>query len=166
MQFKLTKNLSNILYFFFFEWENFCYAINNYKLGVGLKEVKDWVCCGTTPAHSTSHLLATALPARTLVNAKQESLGEILVPCASCFQRLKVAAADLDELALLGNLVGHAHPPNEVDRCIRKRCGCSRGRWQFASEEGESSSEEMAPRIAASARRRQSVRRATRPREA
>ena len=32
-------------------------------LGVELEEINDWVCCGATPAHATSHLLSIALPA-------------------------------------------------------------------------------------------------------
>ena len=36
-------------------------------LGVGLKEVNDWICCGATAAHSINHRLSVALPARRLL---------------------------------------------------------------------------------------------------
>ncbi|KKL26417.1 hypothetical protein LCGC14_2395490 [marine sediment metagenome] len=32
-------------------------------VGVELAPIDDWVCCGATAAHATSHLLAVALPA-------------------------------------------------------------------------------------------------------
>ena len=38
-------------------------------LGVELQEIDDWVCCGATPAHATSHLLSLALPAITCAAA-------------------------------------------------------------------------------------------------
>ncbi len=59
-------------------------------LDVQLEEVPDWNCCGATAAHSINENLALALPARNLVNA--EALGQdVVVPCALCFNRLKVA---------------------------------------------------------------------------
>ena len=33
-------------------------------LGIELKEVKKWICCGASSAHQTSHLLALSLPAK------------------------------------------------------------------------------------------------------
>jgi len=39
-------------------------------LGVGLRELDDWICCGATAAHSLSHKLAAALPARNLAIAE------------------------------------------------------------------------------------------------
>jgi len=65
-------------------------------LEVQLEEVPDWNCCGATAAHSLSEALAVALPARNLVNAERQGR-DVVVPCALCFNRLKVA-----EKALLG----------------------------------------------------------------
>jgi len=59
-------------------------------LGVELREVDQWTCCGATAAQSTSSLLALVLPARNLALA--EKLGdrdEILVPCSACYLNLK-----------------------------------------------------------------------------
>jgi len=39
-------------------------------LGVELDEIEDWVCCGATPAHATSHLLSLALPAISCAAAR------------------------------------------------------------------------------------------------
>jgi heterodisulfide reductase subunit B2 len=59
-------------------------------LNLELEELPDWNCCGATAAHSTNHRLALALPARNLALA--ETAGrDVVVPCALCFNRLKVA---------------------------------------------------------------------------
>ena len=61
-------------------------------LGVELEEIQDWVCCGATPAHATSHLLSIALPAISCASAEREGL-DVLTCCAACFSRLKQANA-------------------------------------------------------------------------
>jgi heterodisulfide reductase subunit B len=61
-------------------------------LGVGLKEVNDWICCGATAAHSISHKLSVALPARNLALAARDGFGEILAPCPMCSMELLKAA--------------------------------------------------------------------------
>ena len=59
-------------------------------LDLELEELNDWNCCGATAAHSINHHLALALPARNLALA--EAAGrDVVVPCALCFNRLKVA---------------------------------------------------------------------------
>ncbi|MGQ9676789.1 MAG: CoB--CoM heterodisulfide reductase iron-sulfur subunit B family protein [Chloroflexota bacterium] len=69
-------------------------------LGIGLNEVEDWVCCGSSSAHSVSHLLSVALPAYNLQLAEKMGL-PLAVPCAACFGRLKTAEHELkDEKAL------------------------------------------------------------------
>lgn len=64
-------------------------------LGVELDEVEDWVCCGATPAHATSHRLGIALPAITLAAAEKQGHRELVTCCAACFSRLKQAGAEL-----------------------------------------------------------------------
>lgn len=59
-------------------------------LGINLVEVEDWICCGATSAHSTSQLLAQALPAKNIALA-QEAGRNLAVPCAACYSRLKKA---------------------------------------------------------------------------
>ena len=59
-------------------------------LGIELKEVDDWSCCGATSAHSTNFKLSIALPARNLVAAEKNAL-DVMVPCAACFNRFKTA---------------------------------------------------------------------------
>ena len=58
------------------------------KLGLGLPELKDWICCGSTAAHASDPLLADALPAQSLALAKGDT---VAVACAACYSRLKMA---------------------------------------------------------------------------
>ncbi len=59
-------------------------------LGIELVEPKGWICCGATAAHQTDPLLAAALPAASLVKAKDTGL-DMVVSCAACYNRMKVA---------------------------------------------------------------------------
>ena len=63
-------------------------------LGVSYKEVPDWTCCGSTPAHMMDHLLAQTLAARNLRQAA-EVADELLAPCPSCYQREKNAQIEI-----------------------------------------------------------------------
>jgi len=58
------------------------------KLGVKMPEIEDWICCGSTPAHQSDHLLSLALPAKNLLAAGGNT---VAVCCASCYSRLKTA---------------------------------------------------------------------------
>ena len=59
-------------------------------LGIELEEIPDWVCCGSTPAHSTNASLALALPVLNL--QKAQAMGRpVLTACASCYSRLRTA---------------------------------------------------------------------------
>lgn len=63
-------------------------------LGVRLKEVADWNCCGATAAHSLDHQVTLNLAARNLAIAAAGPQ-PVVVPCALCFNRLKSAQAEL-----------------------------------------------------------------------
>jgi len=61
-------------------------------LGVELVELKDWICCGSSPAHQRDELMSVALPAKNLALVRQtDDLKEVCAPCASCYSRLKFA---------------------------------------------------------------------------
>jgi heterodisulfide reductase subunit B len=62
------------------------------KLDVNLEEIKDWICCGASSAHSYSKVLSIALPLHSLIAAEKMGIKEVVVPCAACFTRLKHAA--------------------------------------------------------------------------
>lgn len=65
------------------------------QLGVELREIPDWVCCGATSAHAIDHNAALCLAADTLAKARRAGLTEVLAPCAMCYQRLAVASHEL-----------------------------------------------------------------------
>ncbi len=66
------------------------------ELGVKLEEPKGWVCCGSSAAHSTSHLQAAALPMKTLALVRSSGHGKLTTPCPACFSRLKTAIRDVE----------------------------------------------------------------------
>ena len=58
-------------------------------LDLELAELEDWNCCGATAAHSINQALALELAGRNLKIARAAG-PEVVVPCALCFNRLKV----------------------------------------------------------------------------
>ena len=60
------------------------------SLGIELVEPKGWTCCGATAGHQTDRVLSVALPAATLIKARDLGL-DLIVNCAACYNRLKVA---------------------------------------------------------------------------
>jgi heterodisulfide reductase subunit B len=67
------------------------------RLGIELSEVPGWICCGSTPAHSTSRLLALALPIKNLQLAQKTGAEKMIVPCAACFSRFKFAISEIEK---------------------------------------------------------------------
>jgi len=57
-------------------------------LDVELQEVKDWICCGATAAHSFNHKLSLALPARNLALAERDGHKQLFAPCPLCSMQL------------------------------------------------------------------------------
>lgn len=70
-------------------------------MGIDLVELKDWNCCGATAAHSMDKKLSLALPTRILALAEKQGFEEIVVPCASCYNRLSVTQYELENHAQL-----------------------------------------------------------------
>ncbi len=65
-------------------------------LGIKLRELEDWTCCGASSAHSTDEQLAINLASRNLSIAEKEKR-ELLVPCVACYNRFKVAEKEVKE---------------------------------------------------------------------
>jgi len=61
------------------------------ELGIELKEIEDWNCCGATSAGKTDNFLSIAMPARNLGIAEATGLEEIVIPCSACYSRTLVA---------------------------------------------------------------------------
>jgi heterodisulfide reductase subunit B2 len=78
------------------------------KLGMDIKEIEGWICCGTSPAHSSSRLLSLALPYENLCLAEQMGLTDVVAPCASCFARLRTAMYEANEDSEIASQISEA----------------------------------------------------------
>jgi heterodisulfide reductase subunit B2 len=67
------------------------------SLNIELHEIKDWNCCGASAAHSLNRLLSLALPARILALAAEQSISELLIPCAACYHRLMATMHEIKQ---------------------------------------------------------------------
>ncbi len=77
-------------------------------LGVELREIDDWNCCGASSAHAVNRWLAHGLVGRNLRLVQATGLKQLAIPCAACFARFKETqhalgdaktAAEIDEVA-------------------------------------------------------------------
>ena len=59
-------------------------------LGIDFEEPKGWTCCGATAGHQTDRLLSVSLPAANLSKVQDMKL-DMVVNCAACYNRMKVA---------------------------------------------------------------------------
>ncbi|MEI6276665.1 MAG: CoB--CoM heterodisulfide reductase iron-sulfur subunit B family protein [Prolixibacteraceae bacterium] len=66
-------------------------------LDIELTEISDWNCCGATAAHSMNEELSLSLPARIMAMAEAQGLTEVVVPCAACYNRLKMTQHELKD---------------------------------------------------------------------
>jgi heterodisulfide reductase subunit B len=82
-------------------------------LGIELVEVPNWSCCGSTPAHCTDELLATALPTKNMIAAKTVA-DEMLVCCSACFSRFKFGQKHIEEKKNLRTELAELMPIEEV----------------------------------------------------
>ncbi len=55
-------------------------------LGLDLREIKDWNCCGSTAYFPVDELLAYTLVARNLALAEKEGLEDFVAPCSACYK--------------------------------------------------------------------------------
>ncbi len=65
-------------------------------MGIDLVEVKDWVCCGASSAHATSHLLSIALPVLNLAHSEKDGFDKLIAPCPTCLSRFKTANIEME----------------------------------------------------------------------
>ena len=76
-------------------------------LNLELVEPEGWTCCGATAGHQTDPFLAVSLPAANLAKVQDMKL-DMVVNCAACFNRMKVANHDLAANSDLRQQVGQA----------------------------------------------------------
>jgi len=90
------------------------------KLGLTLVEPEGWVCCGTSPAHSTDHFRSIVLPMKTLALVEEMGHKVVTMPCAACFSRFRFALYEVEhnpELkAQVAEAIGYTPSPGiQVD---------------------------------------------------
>ncbi|MEE8397394.1 MAG: CoB--CoM heterodisulfide reductase iron-sulfur subunit B family protein [Desulfobacterales bacterium] len=77
------------------------YDLQNKKvfetLGINLRELEDWNCCGATSAGKINDFLAVAMPARNIGIAESTGLSEMVIPCSACYSRTLVAQHQLEK---------------------------------------------------------------------
>ncbi|MBI4279667.1 MAG: 4Fe-4S dicluster domain-containing protein [Armatimonadetes bacterium] len=76
-------------------------------LGLQLRELSGWRCCGATAAHQTSARLAVDLPLANLSLAARAGYSAVTAPCAACFSRLRHAQAEAGDRVPSGVQVQH-----------------------------------------------------------
>jgi len=67
------------------------------ELGLELIEPKGWTCCGSTAAHRCDPAAAVQLPLGNLSLMEQYGFQQVMMPCAACFNRHKVAQYEFDQ---------------------------------------------------------------------
>lgn len=60
-------------------------------LGLQLKELDDWNCCGATAYFGVDKEMAMAVSGRNLALAERQKFDELVAPCAGCYLTLKKA---------------------------------------------------------------------------
>lgn len=84
-------------------------------MGIELREVPEWVCCGATSAHAIDREAALCMAADTLAKAARAGLRRVLAPCAMCFQRLAAAAHEMRQHpGLSAELIGALGLPSDT----------------------------------------------------
>jgi heterodisulfide reductase subunit B len=77
------------------------------KLGVELKELEDWNCCGATTYFHVDELLAYTLTARNLAMAEKQGL-DMVAPCSACYKNSYFTNAYLKEDPDLADHINYA----------------------------------------------------------
>jgi len=72
------------------------------KLGIELKELNKWYCCGTVYSLATDNLMYRLAAIRNLIKVKEEGYDKVVTLCSICYNTLKQAnlMAQQDEEAM------------------------------------------------------------------
>ena len=80
------------------------------ELGVELKEIYDWNCCGASSAHMLNAKLPVALNARNLALAAEQGMAEVVAPCPLCSEgmlaAIKKIAGSKKARAMIEQIIG------------------------------------------------------------
>jgi heterodisulfide reductase subunit B len=78
------------------------------SLDIELLEPRNWVCCGSSPAHATDAKLASLMPMKTITAVEQMGLATLTSPCSACFSRFRQAELSARENDTVRGEVGKA----------------------------------------------------------
>jgi heterodisulfide reductase subunit B len=65
-------------------------------LDLKLIEPRGWICCGSTPAHTTDAVLAAYYAIQNLSLVERMGLDQMVAPCLGCYQRFLAAAHEIE----------------------------------------------------------------------
>ena len=88
-------------------------------LDITLKEIPDWTCCGSTPAHTVDHALSTALAARNFAQAETAGIEDVVTPCPSCLKNLKNALRNLEDPLFRARVEALTERPLQTRHTVR-----------------------------------------------
>ncbi len=77
-------------------------------LGLDLKEIEDWNCCGATAYFPVDELLAYTLVARNLAIAEKDGASDFVTPCSACYKNAYFTNAYLKRDADLADHINYA----------------------------------------------------------
>ena len=77
-------------------------------LGLDLKEIEDWNCCGATAYFPVDELLAYTLVARNLAIAEKDGASDFVAPCSACYKNAYFTNAYLKKDADLADHINYA----------------------------------------------------------
>jgi len=77
-------------------------------VGSWVEELKDWNCCGSSPAHSVNQDYALLLAGRNLLLAERQGIDELYVTCPSCYVRLRTAENTLRHTPVKNDILEEA----------------------------------------------------------
>lgn len=110
-------------------------------MGIRLREIPGWSCCGSTPAHAVDTVLSGALCIRNLDLAARENADVVATPCPSCLSNLRMAHSrwndenfrarvndlldepapeKLPEALSIMQIMGRVHDAEDISRLVKK----------------------------------------------
>jgi heterodisulfide reductase subunit B2 len=88
------------------------------SLGIELRELEDWNCCGSSSGHTVNPWLGHGLVGRNLKLAAATGLKEVVLPCAACYARFKETSHALGDPAIAARIDEVAGGPVPRDLAI------------------------------------------------
>ena len=70
-------------------------------LEIELQDVNNWICCGSSSAHTTSKLLSISLPIQNISEVEKDGLSEVVIPCVGCYSRFKRSVYEVENNPVL-----------------------------------------------------------------